>query len=375
MRRVSKVKINQSGSTLIDLMIGIVISLLATIIVIKLFVAFGASRAFSVDGSEAQIDAINMVAMLEKDIRLSGYGIIPKSAYGCVVKRHYIKPIADLNLMPVVIEDGENGSADSIKIIASSKKNINTSYALINPHPANSDVLILNSNLGMVNNDLLVLSESGKNCTMLQVTNVDDDHYRVRHEGVRSPWNPDLPATIFPVSGYAIGTGVMNLGELIEKKYFVNNNFELQVENHFSKDNSKKTNTIVAGVINFQIQYGFDTKKNNISPAEVTHWSAVMIDADGNGSAGDNNDIRRIIAIRFAIVKKSLVNKISNSGECELTVTPVWWAGNATTGQLEEVTIDVSKNSDGTPINDWKCYRYFVYESVIPLRNMLWGNA
>ena len=96
-----------------------------------------------------------------------------------------------------------------------------------------------------------------------------------------------------------------------------------------------------------------------------------MIDADSSGTVGSSGDIGRIYAVRLAIVARSAVKeKADSSGTCVTTTTtsvnmPSWSGG----------TIDVSKNPDGTANPDWQCYRYKTFETVIPLRNLIWRQS
>ncbi|MDZ4297163.1 MAG: hypothetical protein U1A04_02410, partial [Moraxellaceae bacterium] len=36
--------------------------------------------------------------------------------------------------------------------------------------------------------------------------------------------------------------------------------------------------------------------------------------------------------------------------------------------------IDLSKNADGTDNADWRRYRYRVYETIVPIRSMIWAR-
>ena len=98
-------------------------------------------------------------------------------------------------------------------------------------------------------------------------------------------------------------------------------------------------------------------------------------------SAADNADnwlapvaanVARIKAVRVAVVARSSLKERPSTpgGVCDATPSasaPNYpqWAGGA---------IDVTKNPDGTANADWMCYRYKVYQTTIPLRNIMWAN-
>jgi len=90
-----------------------------------------------------------------------------------------------------------------------------------------------------------------------------------------------------------------------------------------------------------------------------------MIDADSNGKAGDAGDLKRLIAIRFAVVARS--SQRSDQG-CNAS-QPQWTAGDATTGQLTSTDIALDH------IDNWNCFRYRVLEAEVPLRNLIWNDS
>ena len=90
-----------------------------------------------------------------------------------------------------------------------------------------------------------------------------------------------------------------------------------------------------------------------------------MIDADGHGKTGDSNDLKRLIALRFAVVARSSVR---NDQSCKASL-PRWTAGDAKTGQL--ALIDIALNH----VTNWNCFRYRVLEAEVPLRNLIWNDS
>jgi type IV pilus assembly protein PilW len=97
-----------------------------------------------------------------------------------------------------------------------------------------------------------------------------------------------------------------------------------------------------------------------------------MFDADASGVTGDAGDIQRIYAIRFAVVARSGLKEKPDpaTGVCNTTTAAPAWAGwNSTcfaNGTCTSDPIDLSADAD------WMCYRYKTFETVVPLRNLLW---
>ena len=69
------------------------------------------------------------------------------------------------------------------------------------------------------------------------------------------------------------------------------------------------------------------------------------------------------VAMQLAVVaRSSQPEKPNPAGQCDTTtVSPSWIGG----------IVDLTGNV-GLPGDDWKCYRYKVFEVTVPLRNVLW---
>ncbi len=126
-----------------------------------------------------------------------------------------------------------------------------------------------------------------------------------------------------------------------------------------------QTAGMASGIVSLQAKYGFDDRSGLQTSPQVTFWSSSLIDADGNKKIGDANDLKRLIAIRFAVVARSSER---NDQGCNADL-PQWTAGASSTGKLKLVDIVL------THLADWNCYRYRVLETVVPLRNLIWNDS
>jgi len=112
----------------------------------------------------------------------------------------------------------------------------------------------------------------------------------------------------------------------------------------------------VADIVNIQAQYGISDAANN---NKVTAW----VDATGVWAAAGLTvaNRNRIKAVRVAVVARN--------GQLEKDAVtlnaPVAWPDEA--GSPAPVI-------DLTTIADWQRYRYRVYETIIPLRNIIWSR-
>jgi type IV pilus assembly protein PilW len=107
---------------------------------------------------------------------------------------------------------------------------------------------------------------------------------------------------------------------------------------------------IIDGIVQIQAQYGRDTNADGT----VDTWTSTM---PGVPTATDwaNN-----LAIRVAVVARSALPEKPNPTTqlCDTTAASPTWLGG---------TIDLTADAN------WQCYRYRVFQTIIPLRNLLWA--
>lgn len=356
-----------AGFSMVEIMVGMVIGLIATIIVMQVFATFEGQKRTTSSGSDAQTNGGVTLYTIERDLRSGGYGFSNPGVLGCPIKRSFDGvTLASMTLAPVTITNGAGGLPDTIQVVASNKDSFSIPARITTDHPATATNFFINTTLGMSEGDLLVAFEAGKDCTMLQITGIPSGNIQIHHQNT-SPWNPPGGLNIFPPGGYSAGASLFNLGSLMDHSYSLDASSNLVLTDYSSATNTTSSLRLVSDIVNLQAQYGFDTRAGTQTDAQVDTWSDTMIDAGGNGTTGDAEDIARIYAVRFAVVARSnLLEKPQPDGTCNTTVTAPSWAGG---------TISVSSNPDGTPNANWRCYRYKTFETVVPLRNLVWRQA
>jgi type IV pilus assembly protein PilW len=154
-------------------------------------------------------------------------------------------------------------------------------------------------------------------------------------------------------------------------------------------------NTIADNIVQMRVAYGLDDGVNNGSVSIGAGYTACDGIVDRFVDAATFNAIaalpacatalqtkwQLLIAMRVAVVARSaLAEKPTgiNGTNCDATTDgtegvsvpdqrPTWTGG----------IIDVSASGDpnAASLLNWKCYRYKVFETTIPLRNWIWRSS
>ena len=117
------------------------------------------------------------------------------------------------------------------------------------------------------------------------------------------------------------------------------------------------TTPVADGIVQLKAQYGIDNTVGTPTGV-VNQWTAVDPTTADAWS--------RVLALRLVVVARSgqmerptdPVTKQIITGACNTTTSPP----NSMLG-----AIDVSADPN------WQCYRYRVFETVVPLRNQIWA--
>lgn len=361
------------GVSMIEVMLSITISLLSLVLLLNILQIFKRNTGQVNENAFSQIKNTNLISFMERDIRMAGYGFMPLEIIGCNLKRYYQKPLENIILQPIEIKDGENGSHDSIRIMYSTKNKPNIPAIIIKELKA-SNTMLTNNSLEIKPNDFLVVHDKGSDCSLLQVTGIDAEKIRISFENERSPWNSSTFTDVFPSVGYPMYTSLTNLGEMADITYGLNSQNQFEMASFVSSNNSINKQVVNSDIVNFQAQYGFDARDGEQASPMVTKWSSKMLDINKDSIVGNSADIKRILAIRIAVVSRNRNPELPVKGACSASSSPQWMAGNETSGELELTNIDVSRNSDKTEVPNWACYQYKVMQSIIPIKNLIWSE-
>jgi type IV pilus assembly protein PilW len=349
-------------------MVGVLIGLLATLAVTYVLVNSEGQKRSTSSGSDAQVNGALALSTLQRQLQPAGYGFgaVP-AVVGCSLTASFsgaaIAGFPD-SLAPVTITDGAGGLPDAIRVLASGKTSFSIPLRIVSPGyiPGNTNFPV-GSVRGIAQGDLVVAAQSltaapSVPCEVFQVTANPGSIPQV--DRADNAWN----AGGAPTANYGDGGGLFNLGAPVDATYSIQNN-GLVVRSLNIADDASSTPSYPAAtelypnIVQLQALYGKDTDGDG----SVDTWD--------NVTPTTNAQWLQLVAVRLALVSRSMQYEKE-----EVTPANLSWdvgnagavAGSATCGSSKCLTIKL----DFLP--DWKHYRYKMFETTVPLRNLLWNS-
>jgi type IV pilus assembly protein PilW len=367
----------QKGMGLVEIMIGVLIGMIGIVVIFQVLQLSEERKRTTGAGSDAQISGSIAMYHLDRDLRLAGYGFNASRLRDCEVQAFdtnrpggIIPP--PFPLAPVVIVDGPGGAPDTIAVLWGNSslfvdKGEFSSTTGTSKRTKSGRTGFQKGELVIVTNEPVVPEA----CALVEITeNNDPDGATINHAANVAYVNYQLqPATArynppagFPPAGSPITSGrLYNLGLIPRRNVWQIRSGKLTYsdELHWADvspaDGANDWAEAAEGIVNLQAQYGYDANNNNL--IESGEWVDAL-------PLPPLRDWTRVRAIRVALLARS-----QQFEKTPATTTPPSWAPGAF----------IMTNADGTPdgaagdANDWRHYRYHVYQVVIPLRNMIWG--
>ncbi|PKO47238.1 MAG: prepilin-type cleavage/methylation domain-containing protein [Betaproteobacteria bacterium HGW-Betaproteobacteria-22] len=362
-RQVRQTKIHlpkayaQSGFSLVELLVGLVIGLLATMVIMQVFSVFEGQKRSTSGSADAQTNGSIALHSIQRDAQMAGFGLpVPmadkeNTSLKCdpaPTFDHDVNPATpDLELSPVTIVDG---ISDTITVRYSNSGMGAVPVKIVNATNATAATgLSADNNLGCRDDDIVLIS-NGTSCVMTQVADANGD--------------PNTLVNISLVAATPAGGPLVAGAKLTCMGNWRNLTYQV-VANQLQLNDVP----IVSEVVNLQAQYGISAAANS---SVVTQW----VDATGGWAAPSVADRNRIKAIRVAVVaRNNLLEKEVVTDACSSTTVAnptglCAWDATSAAPAIASPAPDI----DLTGIANWNRYRYRVYETIIPLRNMIWSK-
>lgn len=342
-------KKTQFGVTLIELMVGLTIGLLMLLAVFRIYSAWDGRQRTSTSKSDTQIVGTLAAVSFESDLRQAAHGFGPASSptelrTGCVVNGVVGGAPFTFNLMPVEIVNGNGGANDEVRVVYGSSALRAGREFVVASAPLSKTVL---NPAGFIAGDQVVLTNSvvPNTCQLVQVAlagspfthledtaaNEYDQAFNLGPTPVANAWGVGGGSWLRPV---------------------------LQRRNQLPTAGAPSPTVDVAeGILNIQAQYGYDTNGNG--QIGVGEWLDTL---------PLPTDWSRVLAVRYGMLARGRHYEPLPFR----AVNPVWSGGAFAMADLTNPP--GGADTDPLGANNWRAYRYTVYESLVPLRNVLWGQ-
>ena len=361
----------QQGFTLIELMVGAALGMLTVIVIAQVLVQSESHRRIVAMGGDANVNGSLALFSLQRDIQMAGYGLAANpAALGCNVKyKHGTTAIGNFTLAPVIITDGASGGPDQVTILQGNTPSTALPMLVTSDQTGRFQV---STTMGTRAGDQFVAvpatwspSDTTNWCTLFRVTNSTlSADTTLSNDNLPHASTDDWNATsIVPAGGYPAGSYLLNIGAPSLKTYSVSSDYNLQVAERASPDGTTSApQALYPQIVNMQALYGEDTNADG------------TVDTYTHTTPTSTADWQKVITVRVAIVARS------NQFEKEEVTTsnPMWDVGSIASFP-DETTVNCGTASKCISLNvnnlsDWKHYRYKVYTTTIPLRNILWNS-
>jgi type IV pilus assembly protein PilW len=357
----------QTGVSLVELMVGVVLGLVVTLVVAQVMSFAEQQKRVTTGGSDAQVNGALALYTLQRELQMAGYGLTAdRDALGCAIKARFGNAGTAFNwsLAPVTITNGANGAPDQIDILSASRP-FSVPLLVTVDHAKTADRFTVRSSLGAAVGDMMIAVPQGHDpttnwCTAFTVSSLAGSNQLVHAAGTSGPWNQDGGSSIMPDAGYPAGTSLVNAGQLINRSFSITAAQALRQRTLNATTAATEEQALFPQIVNLQAMYGKDTDGDGV------------VDRYDNTTPTTNAGWREVLAVRLALVARSATydkNEVTTAEPQWDVGTGVSVTGASTCGSSRCLTLKVDS------LEDWKHYRYTVFDVVAPLRNVVWGGG
>lgn len=380
------------GFSLIELMVSVVIGMLALMFAVKVITGAEVNKQAALGGSDSMQNGMLAMFSISSDASQAGYGLNDPILAGCdtvmtdnggyALAAAARGPATVYPLAAAVINSG--GSApDTISLYSGSSMGGTGTLRLTTDYVGGALINVDRRPFGFAQGDVIVVAPEagGGRCAIAQISS----------NPAILPAPPAQQSVMISGGGgnrfnsgslgvsYNAGTArLFDLGPVRSLSFHTWSVSDGYLRLSATDLAGTGGGALVAdNIVSIKAQYGVDTRVgaafNPDGGMQVSQWSSTMIDADGDGVTGSAGDYQRIAALRIAVVARSKSPERAAPGSTTCSATParpvVFGSAQPSGVTAVPVTVDVAVSGD--PVS-WTCYRYRVFETIVPLRNTGW---
>jgi type IV pilus assembly protein PilW len=339
-------------------MVALLIGMIGMLVIMQVARTTEAQKRVTTGSGDAQNNAALAIYSVERHLKQAGYGFSSLEVIGCAMRIHdeVDDPMAPVSpkFVPVVINppnailpSGDAG-ADTLLVIHGSSASLPEGSLIVSTEskpaslPGSSDqrFIGLESVTDFREDELVIAAPVGSSgsceLALLRILDTDPSGYTI--EVSTSPYGtPTEDRLLFnlgaepKVVGYAVRGGNLTVCDYMLAEC--------------TDADDAGWIPVANGIISLRAQYRWDTGAwNQTAPAKREDWA-------------------KISAVRIALLARN-----SEPDKENVTTAALSWAGGS---------IDPAALTDAPPPAGltWQNYRYQVYETVVPLRNIPWMGS
>ena len=346
--------VSLKGFTLVEVMVAMVIGMIGLIVMMQVFSAAEGQRRATTGTGDAQSNGAMALYALQRDIRQAGYGFNAVNVLGCplALTAHTLEQFAPVVINPPDVAVGSNANAFSdILLVAYGN----------NEGPPEGDAIT-----ALVGTKIAVRTAAnyhdGQQVIAAPPANETTPDCPLTLAKIVGEPSPNI--TVTPTIAATDSDTLFNLGANPKILAFAVRADNLTVCDYMTKDCSDISKVadqtvwvpIANNIVSLRAQYRNGTGVWNQATPDPATPTAKARACLWRGIQG----LRLAVVARNSQVDRDplKVNEDENGGD-----RPPLWAGSA------DAPIDLTARSN------WKNYRYKVFETVVPLRNLPWMSA
>lgn len=361
---------NGRGFTLVELLVGMAVGVISSLVIAGVLIISNKQKQTTATGADAQTSGALATFLIERDLRMAGFGINASSLIGCDIHAYDegVSPTRSFSftVYPLLITAGVAGAPDSITITYGSSEVGLNAPSLTQANAGNNANYKVDNRFGFHEGNLIVVSEDGvdsnadgrDDCTLAQVTGVpgtpgQSDNIIHNSGNYTNSTGQNVPARYNKPGGlgiaYSTSAKIYNLGDMpVNKTYSIDTTTsQLQVIDTLSGGSAAP---VAENIVMLKAMYGKDSDGDGsvdtydqTMPADTASWAGVL-------------------AVRLALVARSHKREDELVSPATLQIWPDMTMQSGTV--INGPTMDLT--------TEQRHYRYKTFHTLVPLRNQIW---
>ena len=371
----------QHGMSLVEVLVAVAIGLIGILIITQAYLASDNFNRSTLGEGGAQTNGTIALFTVQRDLRMAGYGIADSRALGCGNINFYYNSnysvnlggtLPNVTLAPVLIT-ASAGAPDTVTVMYSTNASLSVPATLSNTTAAGSGINWgVGGVAGFVKGDLVLMVSNSTpgSCTLRQLTNLPGAPYVQTNPS--SPYNPSGGGS-FPSYGtndlvFDLGSAIVHAYSVVKTDPTCTSGCQASLRLTDNVFQGGTSYDLLDGIVDLKAQYGMDNGIDNSTVSQTSYTADDgVVDSYDTATPATVADWQRVIAVRLAVLARvgTYEKPSTPGGNCSATTTMPTWSGSGSGAAFDAIDVTTATSQD-------RCYKYRVFETVVPLRNMIW---